>query len=183
MVSTSGVSVWAEGIGAGLKEKLPKQRKTQRGKLALLVATMLHVRSANLVELAAGLPLETDRTDMRYQWIVRFLANTLVCCDTVMEPFARDVRLRPGVRGPRRVGCQDRATRPRRRTIVCPRGRRARGLEAGPPRPLNGAPDRDGECPGDARRGAALAHRGHRHDDARRSPHLPPLRCPRSVRA
>jgi hypothetical protein len=74
-----------------LKEKLPKQRKTQRGKLALLVATMLHVRSANLVELAAGLPLETDRTDMRYQWIVRFLANTLVCCDTVMEPFARDV--------------------------------------------------------------------------------------------
>jgi len=29
---------------------------------------MLDVRSANLMELAAGLPLEADRTDMRYQW-------------------------------------------------------------------------------------------------------------------
>lgn len=91
MVSASGISVWADGIGKELKEKLPKQRKTQRGKLALLIATMLHVRSANLVELATGLPLETDRTDMRYQWISRFLANGLVCCDTVMEPFAREL--------------------------------------------------------------------------------------------
>jgi hypothetical protein len=29
---------------------------------------MLHVRSANLVELAAGLPRESDRWDMGYQW-------------------------------------------------------------------------------------------------------------------
>ena len=28
---------------------------------------------------------------MRYQWIVRFLANELVCTDEVMEPFAREV--------------------------------------------------------------------------------------------
>jgi hypothetical protein len=61
---------------------------------------MLHVRSANLVELAAGLPLETDRTDMRYQWIVRFLSNGLVCCDTVMEPFAREVIARVAEDGP-----------------------------------------------------------------------------------
>jgi hypothetical protein len=37
--------------------------------LSLLVATMLDVRSANLMDLAAGLPLAADRTDMRYQWI------------------------------------------------------------------------------------------------------------------
>jgi hypothetical protein len=36
--------------------------------LAVLVATMLHVRSANLVEMAAGLPRESDRWDMGYQW-------------------------------------------------------------------------------------------------------------------
>src|ERR1700739_3671295 len=52
---------------------------------------MLHVRSANLVELAAGLPRESDRWDMGYQWISRFLANHLVCCDTAMETFAREI--------------------------------------------------------------------------------------------
>jgi hypothetical protein len=42
---------------------------------------MLHVRSANLVEMAAGLPRVSDRWDMGYQWISRFLANGLVYCD------------------------------------------------------------------------------------------------------
>jgi hypothetical protein len=59
--------------------------------LAVLVATMLHVRSANLVEVAAGLPRASDRWDMGYQWISRFLANGLVCCDEVMAPFAREI--------------------------------------------------------------------------------------------
>ena len=91
MAQGNGIAVWAEGIRAELKERLPRQRKTQRDKLAVLVATMLHVRSANLVELAAGLPRESERWDMGYQWISRFLANDLVCCDTVMEPFAREI--------------------------------------------------------------------------------------------
>ena len=51
----------ADSVSAELRRRLPKQRK--REKLALLVATMLDVRSANLMELAAGLPLEADRTD------------------------------------------------------------------------------------------------------------------------
>lgn len=87
----NGIAVWAEGIKAELAKRLPQQRKTQRNKLAVLVATMLHVRSANLVALAAGLPRESDRWDMGYQWISRFLANDLVCCDTVMEPFVREI--------------------------------------------------------------------------------------------
>ena len=56
MAQVNGIVVWTEGIKAELAQRLPKQRKTQRDKLAVLVATMLHVRSANLVELAAGLP-------------------------------------------------------------------------------------------------------------------------------
>src|SRR5690349_781481 len=52
---------------------------------------MLDVRSANLMDLAAGLPLEADRTDMRYQWITRLLGNPLVVSDEIMEPFAREV--------------------------------------------------------------------------------------------
>jgi len=39
-------------IKAELELRLPNQRKTQRGKLSLLVATMLDVRSANLMDLA-----------------------------------------------------------------------------------------------------------------------------------
>jgi hypothetical protein len=90
----NGIVIWAEGIKAELRKRLPRQRKTQRDKLAILVATMLHVRSANLVELAAGLPRESERWDMGYQWISRFLANDLVCCDTVMEPFVRELLAR-----------------------------------------------------------------------------------------
>jgi hypothetical protein len=61
-----GIKHIAARLSAELKHRLPHQRKTQRGKLALRVATMLDVRSANLMDLAAGLPLEADRTDMRY---------------------------------------------------------------------------------------------------------------------
>src|SRR4051794_31638800 len=87
----NGIKENADSIGAELKRRLPRQRKTQRTKLALLVATMLDVRSANLMDLAAGLPLEADRTDMRYQWITRLLGNPLVISDAIMEPFSREV--------------------------------------------------------------------------------------------
>jgi hypothetical protein len=87
----TGIERLADGIKAELEQLLPGQRKTQRGKLSLLVATMLDARSANLMDLATALPLEADRTDMRYQWIARFLANPLVDTDEVMAPFARQV--------------------------------------------------------------------------------------------
>ena len=86
-----GITRIAASISAALKQRLPRQRKTQREKLALLIGTMLDVRSANLMDLAAGLPLQADRTDMRYQWITRLLGNPLVISDAIMEPFAREV--------------------------------------------------------------------------------------------
>jgi hypothetical protein len=60
---------------------------------------MLDVRSANLMDMAAALPLEAERTGplgnalryMRYEWIARFLANPLVDTDLVMAPFTRQV--------------------------------------------------------------------------------------------
>src|SRR3954452_20190477 len=94
-----GIKEIAGSFGAELKRRLPKQRKTQRTKLALLVSTMLNVRSANLMDLAAGLPREADRTDMRYQWIVRLLGNPLVISDVIMKPFARGVLERAGATG------------------------------------------------------------------------------------
>jgi hypothetical protein len=83
--------VAAEGIAAEFRRRLPGQRKTQRANLALLVATMLDARSANLMDLAAALPRDAERADMRYQWITRVLGNPLIDPDAVMAPFAREV--------------------------------------------------------------------------------------------
>ena len=87
----SGIALQPEGIAGELRQRFPVQRKTQRGKLALLMATMLHARTANLMALAASLPLSTERADMRYQWIARFIDNEPVVCNSVMEPFGREV--------------------------------------------------------------------------------------------
>ena len=81
----------AEAIKLDLIEALPFQRKTQRNKLALLVATMLHARSANTMDLAAQIPLATERIDMRYQWCSRFLANRHVHTKEVMRPFITSI--------------------------------------------------------------------------------------------
>jgi hypothetical protein len=51
------------------------------------------------MELAAGLPREADRTDMRYQWITRLLGNPLVVSDEIMEPFSREVLERAAAGG------------------------------------------------------------------------------------
>jgi hypothetical protein len=89
-----GIRRIADGLVEEFKRVLPWQRKTQRENLALLTATMLDVRSANLMDLAAALPRDADRTDMRYQWISRVLGNRLIDPDAVMEPFAREVLAR-----------------------------------------------------------------------------------------
>lgn len=86
-----GIEHVARGIIADLEAKLPRQRKTQRGKLGLLVATMLEVRSANCMDLAASLPRPCKLVSKRYQWIERFLANDLVDADEVMAPYGREV--------------------------------------------------------------------------------------------
>lgn len=87
----SGIKRIADGLIEEFKRVLPWQRKTQRDNLALLTATMLDVRSANLMDLAAALPRQADRVDMRYQWIARVLGNGLIDPDAVMQPFAREV--------------------------------------------------------------------------------------------
>jgi hypothetical protein len=86
-----GIEHVASGIVADLAAKLPWQRKTQRGKLGLLVATLLEVRSANLMDLAASLPRPCERVDKRYQWIERFLANSRVAVDAVMAPYGGEL--------------------------------------------------------------------------------------------
>src|SRR3954469_4819792 len=97
--SMSGIARLAVGIEAELGRRLPRQRKTQRRKLALLVATMLSERSASLMDLAAALPRPAERTDMRYQGIARLLADPRLDGDAVMRPFAEEAILHAGAAG------------------------------------------------------------------------------------
>src|SRR3712207_9532003 len=95
-----GIEQLAETVATDMEQRLPGQRKTQRGKLALLVATMLQVRSANLMDVAAYLPGPAERLDSRYQWIKRFLANARVVSDAEMAPHRRAVLARLSAQGP-----------------------------------------------------------------------------------
>lgn len=99
----SGIERLAKTISADMERRLSGQRKTQRSKLSLLVATMLEVRSANLMDVAACLPRPAERLDTRYQWIKRLLANTRVVSDAVMAPYGREVLARLSARGQRIV--------------------------------------------------------------------------------
>lgn len=89
-----GIEAIAASISADLLQRLPRQNKKQREGLAQLVATMLEVRSANLMDLSASLPRSSERLDMRYQWISRLLGNELIDTDQVMAPFATEVLTR-----------------------------------------------------------------------------------------
>lgn len=73
-----------------LQMRFPSHCKTQRDKLSVLVATMLQVKSANLMELGSGLPITTTDALSRFQWVKLFLGNDLVDIDAVMGPFSRE---------------------------------------------------------------------------------------------
>ena len=86
-----GIEAIAASISADFVQRLPRQNKKQREGLAQLIATMLDVRSANLMDLSASLPREAERIDMRYQWISRLLGNERIETDWVMASFAAEV--------------------------------------------------------------------------------------------
>ena len=93
------IEAMAASISADLVTRLPGQNKNQREGLALLTATMLDVRSANLMDLSASLPRDAERIDMRYQWITRLLGNERIDVDWVMAPFAGEVLRRASADG------------------------------------------------------------------------------------
>lgn len=94
-----GIEAIAASISADMSARLPRQNKKQREGLALLAATMLEVRSANPMDLAASVPREAERIDMRYQWISRVLGNEHIDTDEVIAPYAREVLARAAADG------------------------------------------------------------------------------------
>ena len=94
-----GIEAIAASILADLVRRMPRMNKKQREGLALLTATMLDVRSANLMDLAPSLPRKTERSDMRYQYISRVLGNARIDTDAVMAAYAREVLARAAADG------------------------------------------------------------------------------------
>ena len=87
-------------VGLGLKAALPKLRKkTVVSKVALAVGAMIEGQTPNTTELANLLPLDTDRQDMREQWLRRLLKNPLLSSMEVLEPWARQALAAAGQNG------------------------------------------------------------------------------------
>lgn len=68
---------------------LPALYKSPREKLATMAACLIETRSCNTLELAARLPIETDRVESRYAWIERFLSAETIDDMGVMEAMTR----------------------------------------------------------------------------------------------
>jgi hypothetical protein len=78
----------AEEVERGLGEAHSGLRKTVVRKLSLAVGAMLEGQTPNTVELANLLPLNTERQDMREQWLRRLLKNPLLKSEGVIDPLA-----------------------------------------------------------------------------------------------
>jgi Transposase DDE domain len=86
----STVKKLSEEVAQGLSELLPALNKPVVRKLSLAVAAMLEAQTPNTVELSNLLPLDTERQDMREQWLRRLLTSPALCCKEVIAPFAVD---------------------------------------------------------------------------------------------
>ena len=89
----------ATAIEAGLRAAHPTLRKTVITKLALAVGAVLEAQTPNTAELANRLPLDTERQDMREQWLRRLLKNPLLSSPEVLEPWARPALAAAGQQG------------------------------------------------------------------------------------
>ena len=89
-----GHSQLFDRIEDDFKDRLPGYHKSRREGICTLVALMLDVKSANMMELANALPRNIGSKDKRYQYVERQLANSHIDCDCVMKPFAMEVFMR-----------------------------------------------------------------------------------------
>lgn len=84
----SSVSYLASVIQRDLDDLCAGMNKSPREKLAVMVGAVVETQSCNLMELAACLPLKTQRSASRYAWIERFLSASTVDEVAVMQPLA-----------------------------------------------------------------------------------------------
>jgi Transposase DDE domain len=88
-----------KAIEDDFQERHPLYHKSRRAGLTTLAGVMLEVRSATLMELAAGLPRAIGAAHDRYQYLERQLKNAKTDVDATIKPYARDVIERLAARG------------------------------------------------------------------------------------
>jgi len=86
-----GVAGIAAAVEDDLARRLPEMNVARRRGISQVVAAMLTVRSANMVELGNVLPREIASWEKRYQFVERVLGNAKTDCDEVMASFAAQV--------------------------------------------------------------------------------------------
>ena len=86
-----GVMGIALAVDGDLARRLPEMNVARRRGISQLVAAMLTVRSANMVELGNVLPRQIASWEKRYQFVERVLGNAKTSCDAVMASFAGQV--------------------------------------------------------------------------------------------
>ena len=74
-----------------MQNRLPWYHKSRRQGLSLLASVILNTRSVSLMDNSAALPREIGSIDHRYQYISRFLGNTHIDTDKVMQAYAGDI--------------------------------------------------------------------------------------------
>ena len=89
----------ARCVEADLSGLFPEMYKNPREKLAVMIACLIETRRCNTTELAARLPLETDRAESRYAWIKRFLSAETIADMSVMETTTRGLLKTLSARG------------------------------------------------------------------------------------
>lgn len=101
------VASLSEEIAQGLRRAHPRLRKTLIRKLAVCIAAVIQTQTANTAAWAAVLPLETERADMRLQWIARLLGNLGLHSMEIMAPFAQHRLHEAAAHGQTIVLCMD----------------------------------------------------------------------------
>ena len=97
----------AEEATQGLNQLLPDLNKLVVRKLSLAVGAIIEGQTPNTVELSNLLPLDTDRQDMREQWLRRLLKSPALRCETVMAPFAQAALKQAGQRSLFTLDCSN----------------------------------------------------------------------------
>ena len=86
-----GVAGIAAAVADDLARRLPLMNVARRRGISQVVAAMLTVRSANMVELGNVLPRQIASWEKRYQFVERVLGHPKTSCDAVMASFAGQV--------------------------------------------------------------------------------------------
>jgi hypothetical protein len=86
-----GVMGIALAVDGDFERRFARMNVARRRGISQVVAAMLTVRSANLVELGNAVPRQIASWEKRYQFVERVLGNPKTDCDAMMASFAGEV--------------------------------------------------------------------------------------------